>query len=73
MQQIKAIRRIGSVLGLILCAVVSFAQEKSEEIDVTINKDDSHIWYTSPWVWIVGSIVFILLLLAVLRGTEKRG
>ena len=25
-------------------------------------------WYTSPWVWVVGAAVFILLLVALLRG-----
>lgn len=62
---------MGSVLGLVLCTLVVAAQEKSEEI--IIDKEDHHMWYTSPWVWIFGSIVFILLLLAVLRATEKRG
>jgi len=25
-------------------------------------------WYTQPWVWIVGGLVFILLLIALVRG-----
>lgn len=25
-------------------------------------------WYTQPWVWIVGAAVFILLLIALIRG-----
>jgi hypothetical protein len=25
-------------------------------------------WYASPWVWVVGAAVFILLLVALLRG-----
>ncbi|RYY30348.1 MAG: hypothetical protein EOO04_05020 [Chitinophagaceae bacterium] len=28
----------------------------------------SEDWYTSPWVWIVGAAVFILLLIALVRG-----
>ncbi|MDQ6814031.1 MAG: hypothetical protein M3040_09850 [Bacteroidota bacterium] len=28
----------------------------------------SNDWYTSPWVWVVGAAVFILLLVALLRG-----
>ena len=31
-------------------------------------------WYTSPWVWVVGAAVFILLLVALLnnRGSRTR-
>ena len=25
-------------------------------------------WYTQPWVWIVGGLVFVLLLVALVRG-----
>jgi cytochrome bd-type quinol oxidase subunit 2 len=34
---------------------------------------DNAAWYTSPWVWIVGAAVFILLLVALLsnRGTNR--
>lgn len=30
-------------------------------------------WYTSPWVWVVGAAVFILLLVALLsnRGSDR--
>ena len=28
-------------------------------------------WYTSPWVWVIGAAVFILLLVALLRGGSK--
>ena len=26
------------------------------------------VWYTNPWVWVAGAAVFILLLVALLRG-----
>jgi hypothetical protein len=39
------------------------------DIKVDINKGgDSAGWYTNPIVWIVGAAVFILLLVALLRG-----
>jgi hypothetical protein len=72
MQQFKAVSRISSVFILMFFAFVTAAQEKTGEINVDINKEDHHMWYTSPWVWIIGAIVFILLLLALLRGTERR-
>ncbi len=30
----------------------------------------THQWFTEPWVWAVGALVFILLLVALLRGNR---
>lgn len=40
----------------------------------TVNVSTEEIgstWYTSPWVWIVGAAVFILLLVALLSNRGK--
>ena len=29
-------------------------------------------WYTQPWVWIVGGAVFIIILIALLRGSSSK-
>ena len=54
-----------------LMSVVVFAQEKTAEVDVNINKSGDGNWYASPWVWIVGAAVFILLLVALTRGSGR--
>lgn len=55
-----------------LASVYLFAQEKSAEIDVDINKGEGGgNWYASPWVWIVGAAVFILLLVALTSGGSR--
>jgi hypothetical protein len=33
-----------------------------------IDMNEGGAWYTSPWVWVIGAAVFILLLVALLRG-----
>jgi hypothetical protein len=49
-----------------------FAQEKSTQVDVDVNKTTSSSnWYASPWVWIVGAAVFILLLVALTSGSRS--
>ena len=48
-------------------AALAMAQEK---IDVDINAKESS-WYASPWVWVVGAAVFILLLVALTRGGSR--
>lgn len=67
MKQEKLITRSLLCFLLGLFSVVSFAQEKT--IDVNINtKGESGGFFSSPWVWVVGGAVFILLLVALLRG-----
>jgi cell division protein FtsW (lipid II flippase) len=51
-------------------SVVAFAQEKGADIDVSIKKESQ--WYQNPIVWVIGGAVFILLLVALLRGGEKK-
>lgn len=62
-----------SVLPL-LFSTAAFCQEK-----VTIGVNDGKLsitktnaWYQSPWVWIVGAAVLILLLVALMRGGGRR-
>jgi hypothetical protein len=49
------------------------AQEgQTKNVNVDINTDgNSANWYASPWVWVVGAAVFILLLVALTRGGRR--
>lgn len=50
-----------------LYSTMALAQEGAADINVDIDKDGGE-WYTSPWVWIIIALVFILLLVALTRG-----
>jgi hypothetical protein len=51
---------------------MAFAQESGgKDINVNVNTK-GNAWYTSPWVWVVGAAVFILLLVALTRGSGRR-
>ena len=66
----------------LLTTVMAFAQEGggsggSGGGGTDINVDIDHgggggNWYAQPWIWIVGAAVFILLLVALLRGNNTR-
>jgi hypothetical protein len=59
-----------SVLAAFVSAL-TFAQEGGgAKIDVNVTKDSA--WYASPWVWVVGAATFILLLVALTRGSGRR-
>lgn len=63
---------------LVLCisvafvSVISMAQD-TKKVDVDINADNgAGNFFASPWVWIIGVAVFILLLVALMRGGARR-
>jgi len=57
----------------VVANLVLLAQEKSTDINVDINKNSgSTNWYASPWVWVVGAAVFIILLVALTSGGRSR-
>jgi hypothetical protein len=38
---------------------------------VTISESTAGDWYQSPWVWVVGAAIFILLLVALLSNRGR--
>jgi hypothetical protein len=66
----KTVSKAALVLAGLFISLVGFAQEKTADIDVDINTKGSN-WYAQPWVWIIGGAVFILLLVALLRGSGR--
>jgi hypothetical protein len=56
-------------LLMVLTNIYLFAQDKTTQVDIDVNKGNNNSnWYASPWVWIVGAAVFILLLVALTSG-----
>ena len=54
----------------VILSIVTFAQDKQVDININTNKNNS--FWGSPWVWVVGAAVFILLLVAILRNGGRR-
>ena len=59
-------------IGSLLLSILVLAQEKSADIDVDINKDGGGSFMASPWMWVVGGALFVLLLVALTRGGGSR-
>lgn len=49
-----------------------FAQAETKRMDVNINTNGKDGFFGSPWIWVVGIAVFVLLLVALLRGSGRR-
>ena len=68
---IRNVKHVGVLLFLSLLQTVVWAQDAGSDVNVKITKETT-TWYTQPWVWIVGGAVFILLLVALLRGNSSK-
>ena len=55
-----------------ITSMLAFAQEKSAEVDINLNKDDGGGGWGAPWMWVVGGAVFILLLVALMRRNTSK-
>ena len=61
---------ITTTLLLTLFNVLAFAQDKGVDVDISVKKESQ--WYQNPIVWVIGGAVFILLLVALLRGGDRK-
>jgi len=64
-------KAIFTFVAAVFSTMLVLAQEgETRKIDVDVNTGSDN-WYASPWVWIVGAAVFILLLVALTRGGRR--
>lgn len=73
MKQLKNItNRIALLIASFYVTLATFGQDDTKKIDVNIDAEgvggDSGSFFMQPWVWVVGGLVFILLLVALMRG-----
>ena len=66
----KPLNRIMLVIMSLFVSVITFAQDKKVDVDINTGGGGNG-FFASPWVWVVGGAVFILLLVALLRGGKK--
>ncbi len=63
-------KSVFALLVLCLMQTMVWAQDKKVDVNISTGKDGN--WYAQPWVWIVGGAVFLLLLVALLRGNSNK-
>ena len=68
----RIFRTVLFFLLTLVVALPTLAQDQGKDVDVNINVKGDSQWYQQPWVWIVGAAVFILLLIALLRGSGSK-
>jgi hypothetical protein len=65
-------KKIYLAAGAALFNVVAWAQERSADVDVDIDKSGDAATGGIPWMWIIGAIVVILLIVALSGGRRRR-
>jgi hypothetical protein len=70
--RVVAIRSFLTLFCIALMQVTMFAQDtQTSGSTTTTSTHQITYWYSSPWVWVVGGAIFILLLVALLRGGSR--
>lgn len=81
---ISTLYRFLLVCVLSITAILVYSQEQqqpqpqqesssSSSTTTTISRETTTTeWYTQPWVWVVGGAVFLIILVALLRGNSNR-
>jgi len=68
---------LAAIALMVFQTATAVAQEATRKLDVDIDVNkgggDAGNFFAQPWVWIVGGAVFILLLVALMRGRGGRG
>ena len=68
----RFVSKLLTTIVALFMSVFVFGQTSDGTVDVNIKTDSGGSFIGSPWVWVVGAAVFILLLVALLRGGGSR-
>jgi len=58
---------------LFTCMQIILWAQTSDQVTTktTTTETKTTEWYTSPWVWVAGGAVFIIILVALMRGNSS--
>lgn len=69
----KVSKKMSALFFGLLASVATFAQEEGAKATLDINvNNDGGAFYTQIWFWVVVGLVFILLLVALMRGNSNK-
>lgn len=80
---VSTVYRFILVCAFSVIAILVYAQEQQQQpqqessssssTTTTVTRETTTTeWYTQPWVWVVGGAVFLIILIALLRGNSNR-
>lgn len=70
---ITAISKTFSILlATMLLSIITFAQDKTVDVNLNTKGDSGSGMMGQPWIWVVGAAVFIIILVAIIRGNSNK-
>jgi hypothetical protein len=58
-----------AVVTLLFFQSLIWAQDKTVDVNLNVNKGEND-WYAQPWLLVLGGAVFIIIIVALLRGKK---
>ncbi len=67
--------KLGVLLLTFFMSVITFAQETTApavDITTTTTQTTTEEWYTNPIYWVIGALIFIVIIAIVARGNGRK-
>ena len=71
----KKIENLGVLLLTFFMSAIAFAQETTApavDITTTTTKTTTEEWYSNPIYWVIGALIFIVIIAIVARGNGRK-
>lgn len=72
---LKQTEKLSIFLFTLFFSFFAFAQEKSADLKVDVNTTKTTTtteWYTNPMYWVIGAVLFIILIAVIVRGNSAK-
>ena len=65
-------KKLSFLFASFLLSFLSFAQDKKVDININTKGEGAGGMMGQPWIWVVGGAVFIIILVAIIRGNSNK-
>ena len=69
--KVKVFKKTSLALLFFFISCMSFAQDSTKSVKSVLTNDEE-LWYMQPWVWVVGGVALLLLLIALFSGKKTK-
>lgn len=71
----KRIEKLGILILTIFMSALAFAQETTTptvDVTTTSTKTTTEEWFTNPIYWVIGGLIFIIIIAVIVRGNGRK-